>query len=390
MTEDLVLLLNAYLDGELPPDQTQTIEEQLVHDAEARQLLGELRQVRQMVAATPRRQVPAGFTDQVQIALEREALLGQEELRAETVGRNHLRLRRTLAAAAMFILVGAIVYIVYLVLYVPAEQPTPENIPIVSNSSNHVENPNIFDIPKPDALASSSPLVSAAAQPPQTVELVWSTDDIQSERQHVNNRLIAHGINTFISVPQDDGAWQLSFVCSSETLGKLINQWRGENPMRLALILPNPMDEEPLRMPAPDKDQVLTAAHWSNTFTATDASNNSPAFIAKTENLLPAWIQQNPSKPSPMLPDLHLLGASAPANEQTPLAGSPPVVQANTGETSDTPVIIAVTLIIEPASTAISSPPEPTNPSSSPLPPVSSQPSQTPAEIPDLGSITAQ
>ncbi len=338
MTEDFIILLSAYLDGELTAEQVQSVEKELTVNAEAQRLLKDMRQVRQMVAATPRRQAPSGFAEQVQSMLEREALLGQEELRTEIIGRNHLRLRRSLAAAAMLVLVGAIVYIVYSVLYTPVGAPPDDNL-IAGNPINSREKTDIFNMPEPDVPAQPepAPAVAVAEQSPQAVELVWSAADLPAERQRINDQLGAHDVDTFISVPRHGGGWQISFVCTPETLGKLVNLWRSAEPTRLALVLPNPFEEQPLRVAGPEGEQVIAAARWSTALTFPEVDEG--GRVARAEGVLPNWLREDISVQAPVLPDLRLLGPVS----RTDTAVLPESVMIAPAD------VIAVTLIIEPA-----------------------------------------
>jgi hypothetical protein len=113
---ELVETLSAYLDGELSPSLTEKVERQLADDPQVRQLLNELRRVSDSLAGLPRVAAPDDLAEGVIQQLERDLLLDQGDAMAEMAGRNHLRLRRFLTAAAVFILAGAIVTIVYNVL----------------------------------------------------------------------------------------------------------------------------------------------------------------------------------------------------------------------------------------------------------------------------------
>jgi len=113
---ELVETLSAYLDSELSPGLTEKIERQLADDPRMRQLLDELRRVSGSIRELPRVAAPDDLAEGVIQQLERDLLLDQGDALAEMAGRNHLRLRRFLAAAAVLILTGAIVTIVYNVL----------------------------------------------------------------------------------------------------------------------------------------------------------------------------------------------------------------------------------------------------------------------------------
>ena len=113
---ELIETLSAYLDGELSPSLTEKVERQLADDPQVRQLLNELRRVSDSLKELPRVAAPDDLAEGVIQQLERDLLLDQGDAIAEIAGRNHLRLRRFLAAAAVLILAGAIVTIVYNVL----------------------------------------------------------------------------------------------------------------------------------------------------------------------------------------------------------------------------------------------------------------------------------
>lgn len=113
---ELVETLSAYLDGELSSSLTEKVERQLADDPQVRKLLNELRRVSDSLKELPRIAAPDDLAEGVIQQLERDLLLDQGDVLAEMAGRNHLRLRRFLTAAAVLILAGVIVIIVYNVL----------------------------------------------------------------------------------------------------------------------------------------------------------------------------------------------------------------------------------------------------------------------------------
>jgi len=121
--EDLAEVLSVYLDGELSAEETAQIEERLAEDPEARMLLEQLGQVSEAVQSLPHSSAPSDLADEVMEQLERDALLGVSDTSAEMAGRTHLRFRRFAAAAAILILTGAVVIIVYSVLFKPPVEP---------------------------------------------------------------------------------------------------------------------------------------------------------------------------------------------------------------------------------------------------------------------------
>ena len=124
--EDLAAILSAYQDGQLSPAETAQVEERLAEDPEARTLLEQLRQVSQMVHSLPHSSAPADLADEVMQQLERDALLGVSDSPAERAGRTLLRFRRFAAAAAILILAGAVVTIVYSVLFKSPTEPVKD------------------------------------------------------------------------------------------------------------------------------------------------------------------------------------------------------------------------------------------------------------------------
>jgi len=149
--EDLAAILSAYLDGQLSPGETAQVEQRLAEDPEARTLLEQLRQVSQMVHSLPHSSAPADLADEVMQQLERDALLGVSDTPEELAGRTHLRFRRFAAAAAIFILAGAVVTIVYSVL---SKSPAETNIdtdkqPIVLIDVTPPDKPHIDPIQMP-------------------------------------------------------------------------------------------------------------------------------------------------------------------------------------------------------------------------------------------------
>lgn len=100
--EEQLELLTAYLDEEVTPAERAQVEALLEKDPEARRLLDELRQTSALVAALPGATAPGHFSDNVVARLEREALLG-----AENVPPQRWTLGNWSALAASIVLVAA-------------------------------------------------------------------------------------------------------------------------------------------------------------------------------------------------------------------------------------------------------------------------------------------
>jgi hypothetical protein len=148
--EDLAQILSAYLDGQLASAETARIEERLAEDPEARTLLEQLRQVSQMVHSLPHTSAPADLADEVMQQLERDALLGVSDTPEEMAGRTHLRFRRFAAAAAILILAGAVVIIVYSVLFKSPTKPIVDIEPPLAKGIKPPDKPIIDPTQIPD------------------------------------------------------------------------------------------------------------------------------------------------------------------------------------------------------------------------------------------------
>ncbi len=101
--------LSAYLDGELEAPQSAEIERLLQQDADARQMLNELRRAAELVSSLPRHPAPTTIRDEVLRHAERLDLLGAESSSGRRVGRRRApRLAViSMAAAVGFVAIGA-------------------------------------------------------------------------------------------------------------------------------------------------------------------------------------------------------------------------------------------------------------------------------------------
>ena len=230
MNEELLVLLNAYLDGALNAGQRQKLEERLAVDTQARQLLGELRQVSATVARLPRVNAPAELAQRVYAEMEREALLGKEEPVAENLGQRHLQLRRFLAAAAMLALAGAIVVIAVSTFSGQGKQaPPPRDLAAaprldpLSNLAHLIKTPE-QPAPADAALARSAPVINAVPPEPApytSLSLAFNVKNPASAIGHLLNLLVDHSLDVKHAQPQP-GHHLYTFICSVEEFRALL------------------------------------------------------------------------------------------------------------------------------------------------------------------------
>src|SRR5262249_51901410 len=71
------LLISAYLDGEVTAEERSRVEQLLATSAEARQLVEELRALRESLKALPKHSLGAGFAQQVMARAQQESQGGQ-------------------------------------------------------------------------------------------------------------------------------------------------------------------------------------------------------------------------------------------------------------------------------------------------------------------------
>jgi hypothetical protein len=107
-------LLSAFLDGELSARQQTEVQRMAAHDRDTAERLQQLRNCRTLLNVLPRAEAPADLLEQVKLSLERRSLLEERSILTSTrAGVRHLRTRRLMAAAAMFVLVGVLGLVIY-------------------------------------------------------------------------------------------------------------------------------------------------------------------------------------------------------------------------------------------------------------------------------------
>ncbi len=114
--QDLYELLSAYLDNELSDSQLEKVSQLIQDDAQAQAIIKELKGVSESMSSLPMETVPRSLTDEVLYVLERDTLLDGNDDMSVIAGERHLRFRNFMGAAAIIILIGAVVMVVYSIL----------------------------------------------------------------------------------------------------------------------------------------------------------------------------------------------------------------------------------------------------------------------------------
>lgn len=355
---ELENLLSAYLDGELPESQAAKVEKQLANDPYARELLGQLREVSHCISNLPRQKAPSHLAEDVLLELERHQLLNASDALSELAGKNHLRLRRFVAAAAMILLVGVVGTIVYQVLIGSVEKHHPETTPLVAKS----DSPGPADI-KPDTTHPLEPVLVNVDHKVST-DAMMQTDyanihlevcaDTTGNSDDLEQLLMTLHIERFVSMSLNIQNQQYAFLCRAGQLAELYN--RLEAPQnQIHIIIPdsdgnrqvtltdtNQSDLLRLAMIA-DRSRQFTLANLllepsspsgttvaaglspdakvTDRVTVSDWPANPPASellrdLDDPQNLISDWLADALVKNEPELHDLQLLGpVDQPQNE---------------------------------------------------------------------------
>lgn len=340
MAEDLNILLSAYLDGELTPSQAARLEKRLAEDPQARAMLADLRRVCGMVQNLPREKAPEDMAEQIQSLLERDSLLGREDTQTESAGRNHLRIRRFIAAAAVIMLTGAIAGIVYNVLAPPKQAST---VPSLQSDAFVAHKPSFSLKESLDAAAEKpglEPEGQAASMPAEPsrygfIQLAATVPDSAGLQKMLPGILTGNGIERFIRTPLES-AEQYSFLCTMGQLHRWLGDWRRFSKQNIDVVLPAMLGNKPVVVPQASNDQILIAValsqHTAPNQTPRDDEKGPSSvgpipLLADNQPALPSWMADNLEAVTPEVGGLHLLGPDTPPVDKSQPPCPPSVLQ---------------------------------------------------------------
>jgi len=372
VNDKLLEALNAYIDGQLPPAQVEKLEKCLAEDPQARRLLAELQQVSRMVGQLPRTDAPEGLADEIHQELERELLLGPADGLTELAGKNHLRLRRLIAAAALIALVGAVVMIVYSVLIRPGQQiaptepiiavspPTPVQVEI--DSSGAAEPPVELAANLAGETTQPAPTFPAIQTPPfGSIQLVLNTQEPYTAQDSINQFLAQHRIDQVIRAQLDQNCQQYAFFCSSEQLREIFQRLK-QSPDHNIEIVTSDEQGSSVTVPAVTEYQALrlaAAADAAEKLSLAQSFRRTNRYIAVRSRMdaspegradLPDWLTDS-------LGDLRLLGNVDRPTPQSPGESVVPLVPFSANESAAAGNIAEVEIVETPLDMTI--PPEP-------------------------------
>ncbi|MBN1437616.1 MAG: hypothetical protein JW936_11140 [Sedimentisphaerales bacterium] len=355
--QDLALLLNAYLDGELTPAQTQKLEDRLATDPAARQLLEELRQVSQSVQQIPHEPIPVDLVESIQHTLERDFLIGQssQELN-EQIGKRHLAWRKFTAAAAILVLTAGVVTIAYRVLFQP-NNATHHQEPIVAiappkNLPESLEGIEIAAADNAVPQTRSTSLQMDSALPDDapeyiTLNLKLDTDQPIADARILEMFLAENYITPVLNADLEEHAYTYAFMCSPDQLRSLYQRLENPDQYEHALVvsLTDPLTQDQVSIPNITESQLIALAtdprpyiprllaQHSTAQSATDtelvAASNEQLQYRRAAPSAPAEAETAPSLGIPAAPGAAPAGPAAPNQPQSaPVIGPLTVAEA--------------------------------------------------------------
>lgn len=116
--ENIEELLNSYIDNELDERKGNEVKRLIDNEPEVRQLFETINRHKLLVNALRSAAAPEGFSESVTRSLERQMLLADTGIYQHKKGKRRLAFRHFLTAAAMFVLLAALSYVV-LDVFVP-------------------------------------------------------------------------------------------------------------------------------------------------------------------------------------------------------------------------------------------------------------------------------
>ena len=298
--EHLAQLLSEYLDGQLPPDQSEKVEKLLAEDAQARRLLDEIRQVSQMVRQLPRVPAPEDLAEQIQLQLGRDALLGPEDTRLEPARRKYPRLRRWLAAAAMLMLTGAVVFIIYSVLIgpLPIFNPTEET-PSTGSGVVAIES-------QPEPPAQDQPQYSL-------VHLQIPSKNLRASQDKLEKLFKTLNIKQVDRTRPDDVRADFAFDYPLDQLEQIVEALMADPNQYIDLIFDDDPAQPQTIIAGVDKTQLMIWARLHDQQKRNMLARELESNIKFLSNELPEWLSDEIRKTQPPIPYIRILANVPPA-----------------------------------------------------------------------------
>lgn len=111
-------MISGYIDGELSQRQLTEVKRLIRHDEVFAEQFRRLERQKELLGALPVEHAPAEMLDEIKLHLDKKHSASHYEAVAdESAGARHLMFSRTLTAAAMFLLIGVLGFVIFNILF---------------------------------------------------------------------------------------------------------------------------------------------------------------------------------------------------------------------------------------------------------------------------------
>jgi hypothetical protein len=281
-------LISGHIDGQLTPRQMTELKRLLAHDPQCQREVEAMERQQRLLQSLPVESAPAGLSQEIQTALERQFILGGSIRHSDKAGKWGLRLRRMATAAAMVLLpLLALGVVVYTILQPTEQTPNTSSGPItaIENSSSA------------GALAASPELLFSAVLQFQTNQPIAANDFIEK-------KIHTLGLMNFTTPQRQSDRTSYKIVCSRKyvegLVGELTDLWSHSEKASYALL--DTSTKQPVRVDGIDAQQALAMIRLADISIAAKlarniSEQNTQKALVKT-NPADAASRQLPEKPS--------------------------------------------------------------------------------------------
>ncbi|MBI9018726.1 MAG: hypothetical protein JEZ07_15840 [Phycisphaerae bacterium] len=256
---DLEQTINAYIDGELPSGRADKIEQIISDDPEVRELYEKIKVTAGMISGIPVEAAPQELAENILRDLERDQLLDSSELLTETSGQTHLRFRKFFAAAAVLVLVGAIVLMVFQALSDKPGNFDPKEKDIAANDPPEKNDPELtLPIVKSPVKPEINPILLelvefTATEQPEAIPFSTMRLQIETNVETARDRWLLNqqldGIFAYAKVEDiitDEVPGQklrYSFMCDTDTFAEVFKGFGTIDEKGVAVYVPAPFGD---------------------------------------------------------------------------------------------------------------------------------------------------
>ena len=214
-------LLNGFIDGELSPREQTEVKRLIAHDPEAAKRLKELQRCKLLVESLPVSKAPSEILTGVAAKFGAEERVQTVRPRQQILGTIQLFLRKSIAAAAMFILLFGLAVMIYQIVS-PSKQE-PKVVQAISPQP-------VLDSPIPVAGAEAEkelPAANGKAVPEApanvfTARLELKTKKAAAAQAELQKLLEKNLPSDFVTLPSEADRFIFTLNCSGDKMSALL------------------------------------------------------------------------------------------------------------------------------------------------------------------------